>query len=235
MNTRRQRVLAELRMKIRTHEHDQPKDCETISTGSEALNRLLPDQGIRPGSLVEWVGLGEASGAGTLSLWVIQQFSKTRRPAIVVDSHKLVYPVALQQLGSDPAALILVRPGNQAENLWAIEQALRCEAVSVVWGRTDQLTPVTYRRFKLAAEHAGSLGFFIRSAQALSQPTWADVRLVVEPRPSWGESPCFRVRLAYSRGQTVQQSVNVQIDGDSGQILGVSHADEKTPFVSLVS
>lgn len=232
MNTNRQRVLAELRSKIRTCKPDLPlPDRDTISTGSNELDSLLPGQGIHRGSLVEWIGAG---GAGTLSLWTIPHLATRHRPAIVVDSQRQVYPLSLH-FGIDPQALILVRPENKADSLWAIEQALRCEAVSVVWGITDHLTPTTYRRLKLAAERAGSVGFLLRPIQALKQPTWADVRLVVEPRPSVDEPPCFHVRVDYSRGgQVGQASVTVQIDGERGMIRGVNNTDE-TPVMSLVS
>ena len=231
MNTNRQQTIAELRAKIRTHEHQLPQDV--VSTGSKILDQLFPGRGVRRGSLVEWVSRDEAGGAGTLSLWVARQFLEKHRPAIVVDPQRQIYPLAFLPLGSDPASLIFVRAGG-GESLWAIEQALRCEAVSIVWGVAHHLTPVVFRRFKLAAEQSGSVGFFLRSAEALGQPTWADVRLVVEPRPSPNESPRFRVQVAYSRGQVMQSSVDVQIDGLSGLICGVSDAHE-TPVVSLVS
>ncbi len=235
MNTDRQHTLAELRRKIRTHEHHFPQDLEAISTGSPVLNRLFPGAGLRRGSLVEWIGLGEASGAGTLSLLVARQLFEKHRPAVVVDSAKEIYPLALLPAGSDPASLILVRPNSAGESLWAIEQALCCEAVSIVWGVVPQLSPVAYRRLKLAAERSGSVGFLLRSAPALRQSSWADVRLAVEPRPAWGESPSFCVRTLYSRGEATQSSVNVQIDGTSGLICGVKNTDEQTPVVSLVS
>ncbi len=235
MNTDRQHTLAELRRKIRTHEHHFPQDVEAISTGNPVLDRLFPGEGLRRGSLVEWVGLGEASGAGTLSLLVARQLFEKHRSAIVVDSAREIYPLAFLSSGSDPASLILVRPQSTGESLWAIEQALCCEAVSIVWGVVPQLSPVAYRRLKLAAERSGSVGFFIRSAPALRQSSWADVRLAVEPRPSVGESPSFRVRTIYSRGEVVESSVHVQIDGISGMICGVNHTDEQTPVVSLVS
>jgi protein ImuA len=233
MNTNRQRVLAELRLKIHQHECQFPED-DTISTGSDVLDRLFPGRGIRRGTLVEWVGT-EAGGAGTLSLWVARQILKKHRPAVVIDPLKQVYPLTFLPAGTDPASLILVRPGGgEGDRLWAIEQALRCEAVSIVWGSAPHLPPVAFRRFKLAAEQSGSVGFFLRSAEALEQPTWADVRLIVEPRPAPGEPPCFRVRPAYSRGPVLETSVDVQIDV-TGKICGAGSPDEKTPVVPLVS
>jgi len=239
MNTDKQRLLAELRREIRTREHELRPKAEPVSSGSDILDRLFPGQGLKRGSLVEWIGRGEASGAGTLSLMLAHQLREKHRPAVVVDSQRQVYPLALHCLGGDPASLILVRLNGEKESLWTIEQALRSEAVSLVWAVVPHLTPVAYRRFQLAAEQSGSLGFFLRPESALKYPSWAETRLVVEPRPSLSESPRFQVRAASHRGEANQtDSVTVQIDWKNGMICGVDNTDaktEKTPLMSLVS
>ena len=189
-----------------------------ISTGCGALDAALPDRGIRPGSLVEWIEDGAASGAGTLALLVGRQFCQPGRPAIVVDLQRQIYPRALSACGFDLSTLILVRPRSEQETLWACEECLRCRAVALVWARIEHLPGIAFRRLQLAAEESGGVGFFVRPAAAIKQPSWAEVRLLVTPRPTREASPCFRVEVAYSRGKTRQAAVDIAIDALRGTL-----------------
>jgi protein ImuA len=213
----RAQTIVELQHQIRRWEHrGQQAATNAISTGCDVLDSLFPGGGIRRGSLVEWIGQGEASGAGALSLLVCRQFGRADRPAILVEGSQPVYPVALTALGWNLASLVVVRTHSQRDALWACEESLRCKAVDVVWARVEQLTSLAFRRLQLAAEESGGVGFLVRSAAALKQPSWADVRLLVAPRPTGSDSLEFQVSVAYSRGQTMRSTANIAVDGLRG-------------------
>jgi len=210
-------TIVELQQQIRRWEHrGQRAETTVISTGCDVLDSLFPSQGIRRGSLVEWIGQGEASGAGTLSLLVCPQFGKVDRPAILIEGSRRIYPVALAALGCNLSSLILVRTDSEREALWACEESLRCKAVDIVWARIEHLTSLAFRRLQLAAEESGGVGFLVRSAEALKQPSWADVRLLVAPRPTGGDSLRFQVHAAYSHGKTIRSTANIEVDGLRG-------------------
>ena len=159
---------------------------------------------------MEWVG--DASGAGTLSLVVGRPWCQSDRPAVLIDLKQQIYPVALSVLGIDLSTLIFVHPKSEREALWACEESLRCNAVSLVWANLERLTGLAFRRLQLAAEESGCVGFLVRPLAALQQPSWADVRLLVTPRPGQNESPCFRIEVACSRGGTMRSSMDIEID-----------------------
>ena len=233
-NTRKQTIV-ELRNRIRAWERHSPQvQTACVSTGCDALDALFPGHGIRPGSLVEWVGEGDASGAGTLSLLVGCCLCKTDRPAILVDFPPRIYPVALSVFGFDLSTLIVVRPHCEREARWACEESLRCKAVAVVWARIERLTRIAFRRLQLAAEESGGVGFFVRSATALNEPSWADVRLLVTPQPAHGESPCFQMQVASSHGKTMRSVADIEIDALQGTLHEVP-AQKQTHRMSLVS
>lgn len=233
-NTRKPTIV-ELRRQIQTWERRSPQTATPcVSTGCNAVDALFPGGGIRRGSLVEWVGNGDASGAGTLSLAVGRRLCETERPAILVDYEQRIYPPALSALGFDLSTLIVVRPNSERETLWVCEEALRCKAVAFVWARIGHLKPLAFRRLQLAAEESGGVGFFVRTKAALNEPSWADVRLSITPQPSGNASPCFRVSVAYSHGQTMQRAVNVTIDSLRGALHEVL-VEKQTHRMSLVS
>jgi hypothetical protein len=181
---------------------------KTVSTGIEALDRLLPDAGFREGTLVEW--LAESGSGDQLVLLAAAPALGTDRVLIVIDGEKTFYPPAAAALGIDLRRLILVRPGKTAgslprenggkttasrtqtsrtsalgtETLWALEQTLQSRGVAVTFCRLERLNARVFRRLQLAAERGGGLGFLIRAPSARNEPSWSDVRLWVEPAPA---------------------------------------------------
>lgn len=87
------------------------------------------------------------------------------------------YPPALQQWGIDLSRVLIVRPKETREALWAAEQALssgNCAAV-LLW--PDELDDAASRRLQLAAEKGQSWAIAFRSLRALTQPSAAALRI----------------------------------------------------------
>jgi protein ImuA len=226
-------TIVELRNQLRKWERHFPQaQTACISTGCDALDALFPRHGIQQGSLVEWVG--DASGAETLSLLVGRRFCTTERPAVLVDFQQQIYPVALSALGFDLSKLVIVHPNSERETLWACEEVLRCKAIAVLWAKIEHLSNIAFRRLQLAVEESGVVGFLVRSTTALKQSSWADVRLLVTPRPAYHQSPCVRVSVAYSHGKTMQSETDIEIDALRGTLHGVSFQNQ-THRMSLAS
>ncbi|MEX0728623.1 MAG: hypothetical protein WD065_20285 [Planctomycetaceae bacterium] len=231
-NHSRDEILTRLRKQVRlvNCSSSSPNDG-VLSTGSEALDRLFPRQGMSRGSLIEWIG-GIGGGAGVLSLGVARHLLNANCGEIVViDRQRSFYPVCAAAWGLDLKRLLVVRPATAQEELWAYDQCLRSEAVVVVWGYIDRLTSRNFRRMQLAAEAGRGLGLLIRPPQAANEPTWADVRLQVEPCPSVGHSPRYRVQVLHCRGGQPGGETILTIDETTG-IQAVTH---ETHHVHLVS
>ncbi len=96
----------------RAESHGSELPEKAISTGIEALDRLLPDAGFREGTLIEW--LAEAGSGDQLALLTAGPALGKDRFLIVIDSEKTFYPPAAAALGIDLGRLILVRPGKFA-------------------------------------------------------------------------------------------------------------------------
>lgn len=104
---------------------------------------------------------------------------------------------------SGGARLIVARPAHDDDELWAIDQALRCPGVTAVvaWPqaiqvggkqagagaghkqRTSQRATVM-RRWQLAARASGAVGLIVRSAAVRGEPCWSEARIAVTPLPS---------------------------------------------------
>ncbi|MHC4177299.1 MAG: ImuA family protein [Planctomycetota bacterium] len=190
--------LEPLRRQIARLERSRPRGGDgPISSGSGPLDRLLPEGGFHRAALAEWLTAGEGSGATTLALAAARQAcqpigggleqSPTKWAGgalVVLDRCREFHPPAAVRLGIEPEDLIVVQADSEADNRWALDQALRCPGVAAVLAWPERLDGRTFRRLQLAAEEGGGLGLLIRPLAARREPSWADVRLLVEPLPA---------------------------------------------------
>lgn len=189
-----------------------------ISSGCDPLDRLLPEGGFRRAALAEWLSAGEGSGATTLALGAARQACRDGGALVVLDRHREFYPPAAVRLGIEPEELIVVQAGSQADADWALDQALRCRGVAAVLAWPERLDGRTFRRLQLAAEEGGGLGLLIRPLVSRGEPSWADVRLLVEPLPAeplLSRKRRLRIHLLRCRGGAAGQSIDLEIDDET--------------------
>ena len=199
---------------------------EAVSSGFPSLDALLPAGGLRRGSLIEWLAggaeaAGGAAGTGAASLAAAVACrlagAAPGRPGtiVVVDRTGWFHPPAVLPwlgAGADAARLIVARPAHDADEIWTIDQALRCAGVAAVlawpWAvvaaggclaatrrRAAQPWTIAMRRWQLAARASGAVGLFVRPESARGEPSWAEARIAVSPVPD-GTLLDRRLRLA---------------------------------------
>ena len=205
-----------------------------VPSGFRPLDALLPAGGLRPGSLVEWLADGDTvatgGGAATLAFAVACRLGTTDggkgagggparpRMIVVVDRTGWFHPPAVLPWLNDERRLVVARPSRDDDEIWAIDQALRCTGVAAVlaWPRATigrrsrvrcgtrpaeslQQWSTAMRRWQLAAAASGAVGLLVRPRAALADPSWAESRIVVSPESS-GTLGERRLRLTLAGG-----------------------------------
>jgi hypothetical protein len=195
---------------------------ETVATGFSSLDRLLPAGGVRRGSLIEWLAGGaerlaggDGGGAISLACAVACRLADPRRTdqsrasqtstIVVVDRGQRFYPPAvipwLDAL-ADPTVkggvrphLVVARPSRDDDELWTIDQALRCPGVAAVLAWPRRVHATAMRRWQLASRASGAVGLIVRGLSECgfsgrvavgeparpSGPTWADAKVAISP------------------------------------------------------
>ena len=227
MSVHKTQLLRALQERVLCMERGRrPAEEAVVSSGCAGLDQLLPARGFRPGTLVEWLSAGGISGgAGTLAMTVARQAATEGKAIVVLDRARWFYPPAAAALGIDLKNLLVVRPGSRVDQLWALDQALRCRAVAAVWAPLEKLDQREFRRLQLAAEAGGGLGLLLRPAAVQGHPSWSDMQLLVEPRITQGGRVWrWRVQLVRCRGWTSGRMVELQMDEVTGAVTEVSRS-----------
>jgi len=195
---------------------------EIISSGFRSLDAVLPSAGVRRGSLIEWLTAGEscdASGAtGAIALAFIiacqlavprpccgrarsgrsQSATSNAGTIIVIDRQGRFYPPAVMPWLAG-RQLVVARPACEADEMWAIDQSLRCSGVAAVLAWPKRIHPTAMRRWQLSARVSQAVGLFVRPENTRREPSWAEARVAVSAIA--GEALAMRrLRLALTSG-----------------------------------
>ncbi len=236
--TSREVILARLREAMA-----QGPACpaEMVSSGCPDLDAILPGGGFRRGTLVEWLG-EPGAGAGVLALQAAVAACGREGTLLVADGDgthtrhsppaERFYPPAAVAAGLDARQLIVVRPAGAVDYAWALDQAMRCPALSAVLAWPRKISPTAFRRLQLAAEGSGVLGLLVRPAAAQQTPSWADIRLLVHPLaqhdPSAGRR--LKLELVRCRGAAHHQSIVLESEHATGTLRMVA-GNQQSPSV----
>ncbi|MBL8481179.1 MAG: SOS cell division inhibitor, partial [Rhodocyclaceae bacterium] len=99
--------------------------------------------------------------------------------------------------------LMLVRPQNQTDALWALRQCVASGACASVLGALRQPDTAALRRLQLAAEQSDCAVIVLRPAAEAAQPSPAPLRLVLAPAPGGA----LRITVQKRRGARVAHPI----------------------------
>jgi protein ImuA len=80
-----------------------------------------------------------------------------------ISSSRTLFPPALKSFGLEPDRFIFIDLQKEKEVIWAMEEALKCEALSAVVGEIREIDFTASRRLQLAVEQSRVTGFILRN------------------------------------------------------------------------
>ncbi len=171
---------------------------------SEAIDVHLPQGGLARAGLHEVLAAEPGAAAGFAAVIL----GRTGGPVLWIGPDPDAWPPGLVRYGLSPADLVLVRAPRPADGLWAMEEALRCPAVSGALLTLSDIDLTAARRLQLAAEAGGALGLLLRPDTAEAGPSAALTRWRVNALAGSGGSahslgdPRWQLDLLRCRGST---------------------------------
>jgi hypothetical protein len=208
-------LIETLRQRLAGWEAKVRPAAESFSSGCDALNHMLPDQGFRRGIIAELLA-DAGSGATALALVAAREACREGGAVIIVDRQRQFYPPAAANLGVDLERAIFVRPRTLKDERWTLRQCLGCPGVGAVLCWPSRLEAKSYQGLALAAEASGAVGLFVRPLSARGSPTWAEVTLLIEPQSSGNDARRLRVEVLRCRSGRSGQSVELELNDETG-------------------
>jgi hypothetical protein len=225
---------------------------ETVTTGFPSLDRLLPAGGVRRGSLIEWLpgdaSPDDAGGAISLACAVACRLADLRQrdqsrasqaaTIVVVDRGQRFYPPAVipwldamadaTGMGGGRPHFVVARPSRDDDELWTIDQALRCPGVAAVLAWPRRVHATAMRRWQLASRASGAVGLLVRGLserRPVGEPTWADAKVAISPVAGEPDADLAvrRLRLSLAGGpwsgseMLEERSTELRLDLTSGR------------------
>lgn len=152
---------------------------ESVSTGFEALDAILPACGWPKGALVEV--LLPRWGVGELQLLLPtlikinqqQQWLAWIAPPLIPYAPSLVYNgLSLEKI------IILPQDKIKIDILWVMEKILRNQSCGIAMGWPRHVNDKAMRRLQLATETGHNLGFIFQKKKANTSPVALRIRLI---------------------------------------------------------
>lgn len=169
----------------------------TLPSGHPPLDALLPGGGWPADRLTEIAVERWGSGELALLMPLLARLSGADAAGWIawIAPPFLPYAPALAAAGVDLARLLLVRARDDAEALWATEQALHSGACRLVLAWADRADGRCLRRLQLAAESSRTALILFRPPPTLAVPSPAALRLSLDAGAEGS-----RLRLVKHRG-----------------------------------
>ncbi|VAW75226.1 RecA/RadA recombinase [hydrothermal vent metagenome] len=160
------------------HDTRKAEQPDSVSSGFDDLDTLLPDGGWPRGALTEIHLAQQSMDALHLLLPALSKLSHDENRWICLVAPPILPCMSdLLESGVNLSRVLLVHPGAQQDGLWAVEESLRsgtCSAV-LAWPTTDDSAAL--RCLQLAAEAGNTSGFLFRPQHLANRPSPATLRL----------------------------------------------------------
>jgi protein ImuA len=157
-------VIEKLQKKILALQGVKNSDISLGGIGLGIIENSFPG-GIFPKAAIhEFISLSAEDAASTNGFIavVLSKLMLESGCSLWISNRRKLFPPALKSFGVDPERLLFVDTSKTKDALWAIEEALKCDAICAVVGEIRELNFNESRRLQLAVEQSRVTGFIHR-------------------------------------------------------------------------
>lgn len=161
------RVLAlqPLRDEILAMQGIRPAQNPIIDLTFGPLRHAFPNYSFPTGAIHEFITENKESAASTNGFiaGILTSLMKNSGITIWIGTSRKLFPPALKAFGIEPDRLVFVDVKKEKDVMWAMDEALKCDALSAVVGEMQDLGFTESRRLQLAVERSRVTGFILRT------------------------------------------------------------------------
>lgn len=184
-------------------------------TGFTELDAALPHGGWQSGTIVELMPTQIGISELRFLMPALARMTQSERHVALIAPPYIPFAPALAQHGIHLPRLLIIRPQNNEDTLWAFEQVLRCQSFAAALAWPTSIKDREVRRLQLAAEAGRSVGFLYRSPDAVRESSPAAVRMQLDPHPAGLDLNILKCRGRRS-GISIHISLRIAQDATDG-------------------
>lgn len=159
-------VIETLQKQILGLQCSRPVNEQQLKLGLGLLESAFPLKVFPRAAIHEFISQTSQQAACTTGFMsvILAKLMQTNGVCVWISTkpRRAVFAPALKTFGLEPHRILFVDTHTPKQTLWALEEALKCEAVAAVVGELNELTFNESRRFQLAVEESRVTGLIHR-------------------------------------------------------------------------
>lgn len=162
---RKSDVIAELQSGILRLQGFKSSKNTSLDLGLGSIINSFPCASFPLGAVHEFLSEKKEDAASTSGfiLGLLSSLMGNSGVALWISSSRTLFPPALKSFGIDPGRIIFIDLKKEKDVSWAMEEALKCNALAAVVGEMCEIDFTSSRRLQLAVEHSQVTGFVLRN------------------------------------------------------------------------
>jgi protein ImuA len=183
---KRAEIISELQKEILVLQGFKSANSPTVDIGLGPIKNAFPNSTFPLGAVHEFLSESAETNAATSGFisGLLSTLMGKNGTAIWISSSRTLFPPALKNFGLQPDRFVFIDLKKEKDVLWAMDEALKCGALSAVVGELREIDFKTSRRLQLAVEESQVTGFVLRNNPKPPNTTACVSRWQITPLPS---------------------------------------------------
>lgn len=183
---RKSDVFAELQTSILRLQGLKFSKNDSLNFGLGPINESFPNASFPLGAVHEFLSEQKEAAASTSGFiaGLLSHLMGSTGATLWISSSRTLFPPALKIFGTEPDRFIFLDLKKEKDVIWAMEEALKCNALAAVVGEMREIDFTASRRLQLAVEQSQVTGFIIRNNYKNLTTTACVSRWKISPLPS---------------------------------------------------
>jgi protein ImuA len=179
-------IITRLQKDISVLEGYKPANSASVDKGLGPLTEAFPNGSFPLGTVHEFLCVSPEVAAAThgFAAGLLSLLMGSAGTSLWISSSRTLFPPALKNFGLQPDRIIFIDLKREKDVAWAMEEALKCGALTAVIGELKEISFTTSRRLQLAVEQSRVTGFILRSNSIKINTTACTSRWKIAPLPS---------------------------------------------------
>jgi len=179
----RQIFLKTLREELLSLQGFRANELNAIDLALAPLRYAFPNSSFPTAAIHEFITGSRETSTVTSGFvaGMVTSLMKRSGATMWISTSRKIFPPALKLFGIEPDQFIFVDLQKEKDVMWAMDEALKCDALTAVVAEMQDLSFTESRRLQLAVEHSRVTGFVLRTNPKKISTTACVSRWKIQP------------------------------------------------------